>query len=215
MTPPKRLDAKRRPRPPPLKIDPKTSETFFFDSGSKHARLSPAHFLDYSTDQGSKSKVYIGCLSSATDKLWISRSSITTVISIISKPIDTSIKEFYVKRNITHIEYLKHDSDSTNIVSTFKRLESEHDIGSLLKQGNVLIHCFMGMSRAVAIAMALLIKYKGKTVDEAYAYIKMKRPIVDPNFTFMSQLYFFRKEIERIENKYLQQNESFKRLSLV
>ena len=53
----------------------------------------------------------------------------------------------------------------------------------------------------------------------------MKRPIVDPSFTFLSQLHFFKKEIEqeekekpleeRIEDNYLAESESFRRLSLV
>jgi protein-tyrosine phosphatase len=40
----------------------------------------------------------------------------------------------------------------------------------------VYVHCASGAGRSVAVAMCYLAAHRGKTVDEAYAWIKDKRP---------------------------------------
>lgn len=48
----------------------------------------------------------------------------------------------------------------------------------------VLVHCYMGSSRAVTAVIWYLMRYRGYTWDEAVAYIKPLRPVADPNIRF-------------------------------
>lgn len=53
----------------------------------------------------------------------------------------------------------------------------------------VLVNCFAGVSRSTTIVLAYLM-YKNKwSVQEALAFVRSKRPIINPNYGFISQLY--------------------------
>jgi protein-tyrosine phosphatase len=55
-------------------------------------------------------------------------------------------------------------------------------------QSSILIHCFMGASRSVAIMCAYLIKYNNMTVEDALTYIESLRPLINLNVDFFFQL---------------------------
>jgi len=59
------------------------------------------------------------------------------------------------------------------------------------KEG-VLVHCHVGRSRAAAIVIYYLMKKYKMTYEKAYAFLKTKRPLVQPNQGFINQL----KELE-------------------
>ena len=61
-----------------------------------------------------------------------------------------------------------------------------------LKQcsGNILVHCTAGVSRSVSIVIAYLMKEKNMTYDDALSFIKKKRPIANPNKSFIYQLKY-------------------------
>jgi len=61
---------------------------------------------------------------------------------------------------------------------------------------NVLVHCFMGSSRSATIIIAYLIKYKKYRLRDALNYLKEKRPVVNLNIDFFSQLQIFEKNIK-------------------
>ena len=68
------------------------------------------------------------------------------------------------------------------------------------QNGKVLIHCYQGRSRSVAIAMAYYI-YKYKTsVEKTLTYIQSKRPRADPNLGFIIQLELFYRRITNEKN---------------
>jgi protein-tyrosine phosphatase len=53
---------------------------------------------------------------------------------------------------------------------------------------SILIHCFMGASRSVAILISYLIKYHNMSVDIALEYIEKRRPFINLNVDFYFQL---------------------------
>jgi protein-tyrosine phosphatase len=62
---------------------------------------------------------------------------------------------------------------------------------ALQKKKNVMVHCKAGMSRSAALVIAyLMIEHKWR-YEEAYSYVKKKRPIVAPNEGFVRQLKNF------------------------
>ena len=61
--------------------------------------------------------------------------------------------------------------------------------------GCALVHCNAGVSRAATVCIAFLIKHKEMTVNEAFTYLRSKRPAVCPNAGFLSQLKTFHEKL--------------------
>ncbi|XP_014814752.1 PREDICTED: dual specificity protein phosphatase 16 [Calidris pugnax] len=62
--------------------------------------------------------------------------------------------------------------------------------------GRVLVHCLAGISRSATIAIAYIMKRMDMSLDEAYRFVKEKRPTISPNFNFLGQLLDFEKKIK-------------------
>ncbi|GFS02148.1 dual specificity protein phosphatase 19 [Elysia marginata] len=61
--------------------------------------------------------------------------------------------------------------------------------------GRVLVHCNAGISRSAAIVMAYLIQTEGMNVNDAFSYLRSKRPATCPNPGFLIQLETFYQNI--------------------
>ncbi|GFN75526.1 dual specificity protein phosphatase 8 [Plakobranchus ocellatus] len=59
--------------------------------------------------------------------------------------------------------------------------------------GCVLVHCLGGVSRSATLTIAYIMKHMRMSSDEAYRYVKDKRPTISPNFNFLGQLIEFEK----------------------
>ncbi len=59
----------------------------------------------------------------------------------------------------------------------------------------VLVHCLAGISRSPTLAIAFLMKYMNMKSDNAYQFVKEKRPSISPNFNFLGQLYDYEKQL--------------------
>ena len=62
--------------------------------------------------------------------------------------------------------------------------------------GKVLVHCDQGVSRSATAVLAYLMKERGMSVDQAFAYLQSKRGIVDPNYGFIQKLHHYEKSLE-------------------
>ena len=62
-------------------------------------------------------------------------------------------------------------------------ISSQREIGH-----TVFVHCHMGISRSGMVVTAYLMAREGWSRDKALAYVRLKRPEVDPNSAFMELL---------------------------
>jgi atypical dual specificity phosphatase len=69
---------------------------------------------------------------------------------------------------------------------------------ALTEGGTVLVHCTWGKSRSVAFVVAFLMRTHRVTLDQALAYVQMKRPIAKPNEGFMQHLRLYEKGMKRV-----------------
>ncbi|KAM3845676.1 dual specificity protein phosphatase 1 [Vipera latastei] len=61
--------------------------------------------------------------------------------------------------------------------------------------GRVFVHCQAGISRSATICLAYLMRTNQVKLDEAFEFVKQRRSIISPNFSFMGQLLQFESQV--------------------
>lgn len=85
----------------------------------------------------------------------------------------------------------KFDTCTTNNQILFSFLSEE----GITQNRGVLIHCLAGVSRSVTVTIAYLISALNMTLNEAYDFVKQRKPSVNPNLNFMGQLLEFERQM--------------------
>ncbi|XP_044135835.1 dual specificity protein phosphatase 4 [Bufo gargarizans] len=86
------------------------------------------------------------------------------------------------------------DNHKADISSWF--MEAIEYIDSIKKNhGRVLVHCQAGISRSATICLAYLMMKKRVKLEEAFEFVKQRRSIISPNFSFMGQLLQFESQV--------------------
>jgi protein-tyrosine phosphatase len=68
------------------------------------------------------------------------------------------------------------------------------------KGKQVLVNCYAGVSRSTTIVIAYLM-YKNKmNLQDALTFVRQKRPIINPNYGFVCQLYNLEEELHKLDN---------------
>uniref|UniRef100_A0A667HNG6 Dual specificity protein phosphatase 8 n=1 Tax=Lynx canadensis TaxID=61383 RepID=A0A667HNG6_LYNCA len=68
--------------------------------------------------------------------------------------------------------------------------------GAKLSSCQVIVHCLAGISRSATIAIAYIMKTMGMSSDDAYRFVKDRRPSISPNFNFLGQLLEYERSLK-------------------
>jgi hypothetical protein len=122
-------------------------------------------------------------------------------IHAISMPFDTSISIYggygggggggYGGGGDGDIKYLRvpiYDDCTYHISNYIKEAMDFIDNACNNKNGNILIHCYMGSSRSASIVLAYLIYKYNYSLSDALLFLKDKRNIVNINVNFIDDI---------------------------
>ena len=141
----------------------------------------------------STGNLWQGNLKAAKDIEALKTAGITNVLSAVVYQDAEELFQPYKSAGIKqlHIECI--DNDGQDLSKEFKNTCLW--VEKALKQGNVLIHCFGGVSRSSTFVLAYLIWSQKKSYVESLSQLKAKRPHVKPNENFKKQLMTWEKKV--------------------
>jgi len=122
-------------------------------------------------------KVYLGNEDGQRDKEYLKKLGVTHILVVgsglnIFHPIDFEYKQFAIT-----------DFPWENISQYF---EEAYDF--MEKSEKVFVHCAVGISRSPTIVISYFMKKNKMKFEEAYEFVKSKRPFIRPNQGFLKQL---------------------------
>ena len=133
--------------------------------------------------------IFLGNISSAKNINLLNDLGIKAVISLDSK----QRVSYYDDEILFHKVITAKDEEFYDLSQHFN--EIFEFIEEKRRFTNILIHCYAGKSRSVAIIIAYLIKKYHMKFEEAFSFVKNKRKEICPNLGFIQQLKKFEEEI--------------------
>uniref|UniRef100_A0A915DSS1 protein-tyrosine-phosphatase n=1 Tax=Ditylenchus dipsaci TaxID=166011 RepID=A0A915DSS1_9BILA len=121
--------------------------------------------------------MFLGSQNDALNPALLERYGITRVINL-SENCPRPERLFLLCKLLPHFE------------EAFKFIETARRSGE-----KVLLHCLAGISRSATLAIAYIMRSKKMASDEAYKFVKSRRPSISPNFNFMGQLMEYEKQL--------------------
>ena len=147
--------------------------------------LGKSYNIDKITD-----KIYLGGVEGLSEYEYFKTEQIQNILSVLNDaPKIPEGKN--INQKIINID----DLFSENIMKYFKEC-----IEYIEKSDKIFIHCTCGVSRSSTIVLAYLMWKTHSNFNDVYSFVKKRRPEIDPNNGFRSQLKKFQKLLE--ENNY-------------
>ncbi|XP_014243106.1 dual specificity protein phosphatase Mpk3 [Cimex lectularius] len=97
------------------------------------------------------------------------------------------------------IKYMKipiTDHWSQNLAVHFPKAIEFIDEARSQEKG-VLVHCVAGVSRSVTVTLAYLMGKHGLSMNDAFVWVRDRKPNIAPNFHFMEELARFEREVHK------------------
>lgn len=187
----KETPAKKKNNPSPLVTPKVTRSPFASYSGCAE---TPSLILDF---------LYLGNVYDAQNADFLARNQILYIINV-------STEQYWsVDKNIVVYPFPILDTVNIDIAPVFNPTRQIIDRVRkkyfLAKEKNasctprVLVHCQKGRSRSATVVLAYLIWRNCWSLAEALSYVRLRRPSIDPNFTFISALQTLQESVNNEE----------------
>ena len=106
------------------------------------------------------------------------------IASVLTVAIESNVH--YNGKIPYHLVIQAHDSETYDLSNHID--QSMKFLNMSLTHTNVLVHCMMGVSRSTSFVLWYLMTEKHMTLSQAYNHVKQRRPIINPNNGFLTQL---------------------------
>ena len=119
----------------------------------------------------------------STQRDVLKKRNIQNIISIGCNPLVNNVKIFKYE--------VDDNGDPNNLYIFFNHvIPVIHEIinDCISKNEPILVHCLAGMSRSASVIITWLMFHKNMTYEEAYLYVKERRPVISPNITFIDYM---------------------------
>ncbi|XP_045137541.1 dual specificity protein phosphatase MPK-4-like isoform X2 [Portunus trituberculatus] len=130
--------------------------------------------------------LFLGNITAAIDTKVLRSLRVSHILTVESRPLPTSITSlpgmsfmFIKVDDMHHEDLLSYFEDAFNFIKDGQ------------EKGNVLVHCYFGVSRSATLVTCFLMKKYKLSVDEALQRVKFKRRYVGPNSGFLAQLAIY------------------------
>jgi len=131
-------------------------------------------------------KLFFGSFEDATNELELRSRAITHTISLIGPK--------HIIAGIEHKHYPMNDWGKTDLEKIIDNLWTF--IEQSQRPGNALfVHCMSGQNRSASFVVAILMRLKGWSLQEAFKMVKIKRPLVQINENYAKQLSQMEEEL--------------------
>lgn len=135
--------------------------------------------LDYIIDN-----IYLGNWDDSTSEPKLKNNDIRCMLTLTQMSHTSTEKNMFNRLGINQKHIQIQDSMDTNIIPHIDTsIQFIKDCS-----GNVLVHCYAGISRSVSIVIAYLMKEKKMSYWQALKYVRNRRHIANPNPSFVQQL---------------------------
>ena len=133
--------------------------------------------------------IYLGDYRAAMDENYLKMYDILSVVNCAAE-LENNYKD------IKSFELYLNDMPSERIFPIF---ENAYEFVKRHLNHNILVHCYMGISRSSSFVIYYLMRENGWDYNTCIDFIRKKRPSADPNYGFENQLkeYYYK----NIKNK--------------
>lgn len=129
--------------------------------------------------------LWIGNFDAAVDTQALQVAGINYIVTALEPSYAGKLKKLYDKVGIQQLIVDSSDNPQCDLYKYFE--EVCQWIADARKNGNVMVHCYGGVSRSCTLTIAYLMKAKKIGWRETLAFVKQKRPVVSPNWGFKEQ----------------------------
>lgn len=173
----KQPSVRRKTRRPPLTnimsvIGHDSAQRFKFKKEQKHRNF---------TEAGTEilpGKLYLTSVYEAENPSYLTQNNITAILTINSNPLNPEISA-----SIVH-KYIRLGDNCTEMIEDY--FDEMTDF--IENNACVLVHCYAGVSRSATAVLAYLMKSMNIRLDGALLFLKSRRHVACPNFSFLGQL---------------------------
>lgn len=127
--------------------------------------------------------IYLGSANNAANWETLTEFNIKYIVNV-----SLEISNYHEGYGITYYRIPIRDNNMESIQGYFKESFEKIDEFKNAKNGNILIHCFMGASRSATIAANYIAKKTETDITDVIDNLKKRRPIVNPTQQFVRDL---------------------------
>ena len=134
--------------------------------------------------------IWVGSLMALSGPKTMQKYNITHVLSVLDiNAAGYGVERFEkpIKDNFKHLYLEIQDTEEEDIMQFFPQTNDFID-DAIANGGSVLVHCIAGISRSATCACPHIMRQNKWTVQQTVDFVRTKRPIANPNPSFLEQL---------------------------